>query len=251
MIPDYNLDKIKFSTDGSTFEKAVGIYESSGIKNFEDNGFGFTAKVRGSSGNFYKVYISAKHHDHGNCECYLGQNDILCKHLIAAAIYAIMRGKKLSDGDKRLVNRPICSGHIGTLNEEELAEVKGAITTAMRYIKPYNGPSRIWFAYQNSLSEGCNRLTAIISELPISEQTAKLTVNLLLRLDKKLCTGGVDDSDGTVGGFIEETVIVLQEYTNFDSTCARAFSALRDKETCFGWEESLVKITDNNVFQHS
>ncbi|MEK7653344.1 MAG: hypothetical protein AAB358_02610 [Patescibacteria group bacterium] len=80
-----------------------------------------------------------------------------------------------------------------------------------------------------------------MSELPISEQTAKLLVDLLLRLDKKLSAGGVDDSDGTVGGFIEEVVIVLQEYVKLDSTCAKAFGKFRGQSTCFGWEEPLVK----------
>jgi hypothetical protein len=63
---------------------------------------------------------------------------------------------------------------------------------------------------------------------------------MLLRLDKKLCTGGVDDSDGTVGGFIEEVVTMLGEYAKLDSSCAKAFVILRGRETCFGWEEPLL-----------
>jgi len=112
----------------------------------------------------------------------------------------------------------------------------------MRYIKAYHGPSRIWSSYQNSLSEGCNRLSAIVSELPVSEQTAKLLVNLLLRLDKKLCQGGVDDSDGTVGEFITETVTVLKKYSELDPACKRALKILKNRETCFGWEENLLNI---------
>ena len=76
----------------------------------------------------------------------------------------------------------------------------------------------------------------------MSKQISDLLVELLLRLDKKLCTGGVDDSDGTVGGFIEETVQVLKEYVKLDSACVKAFSELEGKETCFGWEESLLDI---------
>ena len=115
----------------------------------------------------------------------------------------------------------------------------------MRYIKSYDGPSRTWFAYQNSLSEGCNRLSKIVSELPVSEQTAKLLVDTLLRLDDRLCRGDVDDSEGTVGGFIEETVQALKKYAKLDPSCAKAFSALKDKETCFGWEESLLELIKN------
>ena len=112
--------------------------------------------------------------------------------MVAVAIYAVMNGKKLSQEDKELVGSPKCSGRLGELNNKELAETKKAITSAMRYIKPYNGPSRIWFAYQNSLDEGCARLSKLISGLPVSEQTAKLLVDMLLRLERKLY--GVDDS---------------------------------------------------------
>jgi len=112
----------------------------------------------------------------------------------------------------------------------------------MRYIKSYTGPSKIWFTYQDSLTEGCNRLAAIVSKLPANRQTAKLLINLLLRLDKKLQTGGVDDSDGTVGGFIEEVVSLLVEFAQKDPECKKEFKALRDRETCFGWEEPLLNL---------
>ncbi len=111
----------------------------------------------------------------------------------------------------------------------------------MRYIKPYESPSRIWFAYQGSLSEGCARLTKIVSDLPVSEQAAGLLVDMLLRLDDKLCRSGVDDSDGTVGGFIEEVVMMLKKYAELDPSCKKAFYKLENRETCFGWEEPLVR----------
>ena len=114
----------------------------------------------------------------------------------------------------------------------------------MKYIKPYTGPSRTWFAYQDSLMEGCNRLSALVSKLPVSRQTADLLVSLLLRLDKKLSLGGVDDSDGTVGGFIEEVVEVLKDFARLDSACIKSFEKLTGQQTCFGWEESLVAMLD-------
>ncbi len=243
MPPKYDLDKIKFATDGPTFEKAVSIYESGGVKSFRDNELSsFLAKVRGSGENFYEVFVSARHYDEGNCNCYLGQNDTLCKHMVAVAIYAVKSGKPLTDEDRHLVSQPTCGGKLGILNKSELSAVKKSITGAMKYIKPYNGPSRIWFSYQNSLSEGCNRLSKIVSELPVSKQTVKLLVDMLLRLDDKLCRGGVDDSDGTVGRFIEEIVQMLKEYAKLDPSCAKAFSELKGKETCFGWEKPLLDI---------
>lgn len=240
MTPSYDLDKIKFATDEPTFEKAVELYESGKVNKFEDNGYTYTATVLG--GQAYKVFVSNKKYDMGGCECYLGQNDTLCKHMVAVAIYAVMGGKKLTNEDKKLVSSPTCSGSKGTLSNKELADAKKEITGAMRHVKPYNGPSRIWFVYQNSLSEGCKRLSKIISGLPVSGQTAELLVGLLIRLDDKLCRGGIDDSDGTVGGFIEEAVSALKDYVRLDPSCAGAFAKLKDKETSFGWEEPLLKF---------
>lgn len=241
MIPRYDLDKIKFATDAPTFEKAVAIYESGGVKNYEDEGFGYLAKVRGSKGNFYKVFVSARHYDKGSCNCYLGQDETLCKHMVALAIYAVQRGEPLTDEDRRQVAQAVCSGQLGELNKEEMSVVKEEISTAMKYIKSYSGPSKIWFSYQDSLSEGCARLSKIISELPVNEKTAKLLVDTLLRLDKKI-SYGVDDSDGTVGGFIEEVVLTLMEYAKFDKSCVITFKILAGRETMFGWEEPLVKL---------
>lgn len=240
MTPNYDLDKIKFATDSPTFEKAVALYESGKVTQFKEGIRSYSAVVFGTKP--YRVSIETQHYDYGHCTCYLGQNDTLCKHMVALALYVVMAGKPLTDEDKKLVNTPICSGELKKLNKEELTPIKNSITVAIRYIKPYTGSSRTWFAYQNSLQEGCNRLSAIVSDLPVSEQTAQLLVDLLLRLDKKLISGGVDDSDGTVGGFIQETVEVLKQYAELEPECALTFRQLQNRETCFGWEESLLEL---------
>lgn len=242
MLPRLDLDKIKFATDAPTFERAVKLYEDGKVTKFKDSGFAYTAKVLGT--HPYDVIVSKRRYEEASCTCYLGQHDTLCKHMVAVSIYAVKNGKPLTKTDKELVEGPVSSGRLGILNKKEFAETKKSITAAMRYIKPYTGPSRIWFAYQDSLSEGCRRLSAIVSGLPISEQTAKLLINMLLRLDKKLSTGGADDSDGTVGGFIEEVVKVLMDYARLDASCIEAFKTLTDRETCFGWEEALVRLFD-------
>lgn len=243
MPPKYDLDKIKFATDTPTFEKAVDLYEKGKVTKFEEGSGGYSAVVIGTKP--YRVSVEARRYDYGHCECYLGQNDTLCKHMVAVAIRAVTGGKKLSEEDKRLVSQVACSGKLGELSGGELSAMKKSITGAMKYIKPYNGPSRIWFSYQSSLSEGCNRLSKIVSELPVSMGAAQLLIDTLLRLDNKLCIGGVDDSDGTVGGFIEETVLMLKEYAKLDPDCVKAFNELKDKETCFGWEEPLLEFIKN------
>src|SRR3990167_8492848 len=101
MRPKYDLDKIKFATDASTFEKAVDLYEKGKITRFKEELNGFFATVLGTKP--YKVYVDNRHYDQGDCECYLGQNDALCKHMVAVAIRAVAGGKTLTDENKLLV----------------------------------------------------------------------------------------------------------------------------------------------------
>lgn len=239
---NYDLKKIKFGTDAATFERAVGLYENGKVTKFKNEIGEFSAIVIGTEP--YEVSVSAKYFDQGGCSCYLGQQDILCKHMIAVAIRAVSGGKPLKEEERQPAGGPVCSGRLGILNAEELAEIKKNISDAVKYIKSYDGPSRIWFQYQNSLEEGRNRLSAIVSDLPVSEQTSELLVKLLLRLDKKLCESGVDDSNGTVGGFIENVVTVLQKYSELEKACLRTFNILKNQETCFGWEEPLLKLIE-------
>ena len=239
MPPKFTLDKIKFATDEPTYEKAVALYQEKKIKDFKEDMGMYSAVVQGTKP--YRVSVNGRHYDQGNCECYLGQNNILCKHMVALAIYAVKVGEQLLDEDKEQSKEIIFINNPGILGQKELTEVKKSITEALYYIKFYNGPSKTWFAYQSSLNEGWNRLAKIVSDLPVSEQTAKLIIGLLLRLDKKL-SAGVDDSDGTVGGFIEEVVIMLQDFAKLDPNCIKAFKDLEGIETNFGWEEPLLKL---------
>ncbi|MFH0739497.1 MAG: SWIM zinc finger family protein [bacterium] len=240
MPPKYDLDKIKFATDEPTFEKAVSLYEAGKVTKFREGIGAYSAVVLGTKP--YRVSVEARQYGLANCDCYLGENDTLCKHMVAVAIYAVKGGGKLSKEEKELVSSPKCNGKLGELSKEELAQARESISLAIKYIKPYNGLSRNWFTYQNSLDEGVARLSKLVSELPVSEQTAKVLIDLLLRLDKKLCVGGVDDSNGTVGGFVYEVVGILEEFVKLDQKCIKAFEKLCGKETCFGWEEPLLQL---------
>lgn len=240
-VTDYNLDKIKFGIDSRTWERAVDLYQKNKVKNFKDNGFTLTARVYGTQP--YRVVVSKKRYTDGDCTCYLGQNDTLCKHMIAVAIYGIKKGKLLTKQEAVQNNELKFSGKIGELSKEKLSLVKAEISGAIQYIKAYDGPSKTWFAYQDNLTEGCNRLSSILSKLPADKQTADLVVKTLLRLDKKLTNGGVDDSNGTVGGCIEEGVNLLKEFIKKEPTCKKSLTELENIETCFGWEEELIALT--------
>ena len=247
MTPTYDLNKIKFATDEATFKRAVDLYESGKVTEVKEALGDFTAVVLGTKP--YRVSVSGRNYKHGHCTCYLGEKGTLCKHMVALALYAVMDGQPLSDEDKQQRQQVKCSGWRRALSKEELAAVKKSISEAMRYIKPYTGPSRTWFANQDSLREGCNRLSAIVSDLPVARQTAEVLVKLLLRLDKKLCVGGVDDSNGIVGGLVGELVALLEEFARIDPECIEAFESLVGRETCFDWEKPLVRIFDGRDIQ--
>ena len=243
MLPKFDFNKIKFATDSPTFEKAVALYENGKVKNFQEGIGSYSAIIEG--GKNYNVSIEARRFGLGYCDCYMGQNDYLCKHMVALSIYAVLGGKLIALEDKKLNSEPQCCGKLGELSKAELAELKKSISGAVKYIKSYHGPSRTWFTYQASLSEGCNRLSAIVSGLPVSAQTAELIIKMLLRLDKKICAG-VDDSDGAVGGFIQGCVEVLKEFSQHDKKCINVFGLLCKQSTCFGWEDPLARMYDEN-----
>jgi len=84
--------------------------------------------------------------------------------------------------------------------------------------------------------------------LPVNKQTAEILVKLLLRLDRKLCVGGVDDSNGIVGGFMNDVVQVLKEFAQIDPDCIKTFKCLVNRETCFDWKEPLIRILDEGDY---
>lgn len=240
----FTIDDIRFGTDDATYERAVGLYESAKVTNVLDDGIGYEATVIGT--HPYHVYVHAKHYDRGTCDCYMGKQDVYCKHMVALAIYAVAQGRPLTPEETANADDMSCSDTLGVLTPAELKAVKAEISMAMRYIKPYNGPSRTWFAYQDSLSQGVRRLSAIVSKLPVSKQTATLLIALLLRLDKKLCDG-VDDSDGTVGGFMQETANILEQFARLDPSCIRAFEKIVSQDRCFDWDTRLMRILDEGL----
>ena len=239
-MPKYSLEEIKLGIDRGTWERAVKLYEKGAVQSFHKTGRFYQAKVQGT--HLYEAIVDSQEFERGSCDCYLGQRDILCKHMIAVAIYALKGGQPLQPTEKEFVEGLTLSHKINELNHEEMTAVRLEIRQAMRDIQAYTGPSRIWFAYQNRLIRGCRRLSLIFSHLPINLKVVKLMVNVLLRLDRKLSQGGVDDSDGTVGGFISDVVQALAERAKKQPEIVPAFKPLLDRPTSFGWEEELVKI---------
>jgi len=241
MKPSFDIEDIKAMTDPATYEKAVNLYNKQKVIQFKKDLRGCSAKV--ISTEVYNVYVDLHQCNKGDCNCYLGKQDIFCKHMVAVAIYAVMNGKALSTKEQNIVKGPICSNKTYDMVKEDFDKIKKDISSAMKHIKVYSGGSKKWFAYQDSLSKGCYLLSNIISQLPVNKKSSEILINLLLKLDKKLSTG-VDDSDGTVGSFMYEVVGILEQYAQINSECINAFKKLCDKKIAFDWKYPLIEILD-------
>ena len=213
--PEYTIKDLQLSLDDNEFAKGLALYNKKAVKNVKADGIGFSAVVQGT--NPYRVYVHATDYERGSCNCYLGEKDILCKHMIAVAITAVYTYRP---EDTELINHPldhaVCSSEVRELSKDELKRVKSDITKALRYIKGYDGPSSIWFRYQRSLEKGSRMILMILAALPISTKTVDIVVDCMKRLDKKLLNDGVDDSDGIVGGLCYKLMDYLHLVENID-----------------------------------
>ena len=88
--------------DEKTWERAAGLYEAGKVSEVEESYIGFTARVSGTQP--YDVAVSETHYDHGHCNCFVGRQDIPCKHMVALAIWAVLRGAPLPGDDKKQKN---------------------------------------------------------------------------------------------------------------------------------------------------
>jgi len=238
----YDLEKLKVSIDEPTFARAAKLYTDGRVRDILESPREYSATVDGSDS--YRVSISVKDVYYSSCDCYLGQNDTLCKHRVALALAVLARETVDNALDLSQDNTVRSSGVVGSLTKEEKAAYKKRIGTIItRYIRSYDGPSRTWFAYQDTLSEGCNRLATIVREMPICPQAAELLVDMLMRLDNKLSSGGVDDSNGIVGNFIFACVDVLLEQAKEDSSYVTVFAKKVPRgDICFDWNEPLLRF---------
>lgn len=245
MFPKYDIDKIKYSVDDITFEKAVDLYNNKKVKNFQFYSNGFAAIVEGTQK--YHVHVSLTNINRGVCDCYLGQNGILCKHIIALGIYAVLGGTKMKKEDMEPIGELKLRGIIGELNEEELEWFKKKTSEALKYLKPYLGPSKTWDANQASLAKGCNMLTDIFNKITISLQTTELIIKTLLKVDKKLSNAGIDDSNGIVGGFLENAGYFLNDFAKINPECVKKFKLLYKQKTSFDWDKPLLETLENTI----
>ncbi|KKP41277.1 MAG: hypothetical protein UR30_C0001G0124 [Candidatus Peregrinibacteria bacterium GW2011_GWC2_33_13] len=221
--PTFTIQDIKYSVNSSMFERAQKLYESGKVQKISETPHGYEATVQGSSP--YHVSLSRKHIDHGYCDCYMGQNDELCKHMLALGLAVLHLSGKTKETKEESPDNPDA--------------VKQLVAAGMRKIKPYNGPSKIWFSYQRELDVGSGMIEAAIKNLSANKENAKYLWSLVLKLSKKLANGGVDDSDGTVGGCIISLVVQCGKYAKEKPELKALVMKFAEDDTGFGFEDEL------------
>jgi len=237
--PDFSLDDIKFFIDEPTFKRAVVLYKAGKVLHVKEGIRSYSGVVEGTKQ--YRVSVEARNFRYSHCECYLGERDILCKHSIALALYVVKDSAPLTQEDLKFYSLPVCSADTRGFAEGEKQQLQSSITKAKKYISPYSGPSSAWFHYQDRLSQGCARLSKALSLMPINTESTDMIIKLLISLDKKLCSDGVDDSNGVVGGFMEDAVAMLLDFTSCESNLALRFKKLEKISTCFDWDKPLIE----------
>ncbi len=239
----FTLKDLAMENDESTYQKAFLLYKANSIKGYKEDDYSISAKVQGTK--TYETHIKKTDYEKGNCTCYMGQNNYICKHMLALAIYHILKHDPNQKIEETIINTEEAINvvhQIRELSEEDKLLWKDSIKKAFTYIKGYTGTSKTWFAYQNKLDAGARTIRHAASILPLCHQSAILLISLALRLDKKLSTGGIDDSNGTIGISIEYIVETLINFTWEDKTISKEFKKLNDQNTCFDWEEPLLRI---------
>ena len=135
----------------------------------------------------------------------------------------------------------------GSLQEESLKnlkEVKLFVAKGLKKIKSYNGPSRIWFAYQRDLDVGTGIILEAVQNLSATQENAKYLWNLVLKLSNKLARGGIDDSDGIVGNCIMSLASQCAQYVQKEPKLKALIKSFSKDETGFDFEEYLIEMLE-------
>ena len=219
--PKFNLNDVKYADGAALFSRAEALFRGGKVQGVREDIYGYSAVVHG--GEKYEVSISRRHVDKGSCGCYMGQNDMLCKHMLALALAVL-------DMTGGLTPKP---------PPRDLKEAKKEVSAGMRKLRPYTGPSNTWFSYQRGLATGAGIIIDAVRALSATEESADYLWDTVLRISNKLATSGIDDSDGIVGNCVDELVQQLGDYAKKAPELKPAMLAYCADDTGFGFEDDL------------
>ena len=89
LVPQFTVADIQIGVGEHEFNKAFALYKNGDVNEIKKDFFGFRAVVSGTYE--YEVNVDLSSYDRGSCNCYLGQKDQLCKHMLALAIALVYK----------------------------------------------------------------------------------------------------------------------------------------------------------------
>ena len=230
--PKFTFEEVRFADTAASFDRALTLFESGKVGPISSDRYGYSAVIRGT--HPYQVSLSAKRVDTCSCDCYLGQHDRLCKHVLALALAVLHASGKISH-PRSTLSAP-----------KSPEDAKQAIREGMKKLRRYTGPSRVWFSYQRDLAAGSGMIAESVTALPPTQQNARFLWRLIERLDRKLATT-VDDSDGVVGECMATIIRHLGDYAAQAPELAPTIRAFCNRKTDFGFENDLQSILKQNL----
>lgn len=231
--------EIRELTDSRSWKRGEDYYEQGNVVSlFEDKGR-ITAKVRGA--NLYSTELSIENGQlNGVCTCPMGDAGVFCKHCVAAGLAYLegppdtadedtsrKRGKKCSpavtsDDIRRFLSQQKTDALVEIIMDQAVKDEnlldrlmlktarfgqKGLDVAAFRHAISRATSTRGFVDYESAhdFATGIENVVDSIEEL-LTEGYAKEVIELaeyaLKRVEKAL--GEMDDSDGYMGGIIEQ-----------------------------------------------
>jgi len=227
-IPKYTKEDIMYAEEEAMVSRAQELFEKGKVENITGDSRGYNATIKSTKA--YRVSVSANNYDLGFCDCYMGQKDQLCKHLLALCL-AVLDMTGINDKE--------------TARLESLADVKKEVTRGMRKFSAWTGGSHLWFAYQRKLSIGSGIVINAIDVLEPNEENAKYLWSVVMKISKKYATGGIDDSDGTIGNCVHEIINVLGAFAKEKPELHDQIIKYTKDDTGFCFEENLKDLLEN------
>ncbi len=185
MIPSFTYHDVRFADSSAVFARAVQLFKSKKVAEFQELPNGYRAIVLGTKP--YRVEMSAKRIDYADCTCCMGQNDQLCKHMLALALQALYIYEQIDD-----TGAPIGASQFDPV------DAPAHVAAGMRYLRSYGGGSKEWFAYQQKLAIGTSMITEAIQSIPASTKKTRCLVRHFAALRKiqdldlrRSCVGGL------------------------------------------------------------
>ena len=222
--PQFTIDDVRYADAPVTYTRAQELYRAGKVENITETAHEYRAIVQGT--HPYHVTVSRRNVDEGDCSCYLGRNDRLCKHILALAIAVLNATEKINAAEPQ------------PQQPAGLEEIKSMVNAGMRKFRPYNGPSRIWFSYQRALATGAGMISDAVSRLPPAKDNARYLWKLIERIDNKLANG-IDDSDGVVGACVMTIIEQLEAYAKKQPELVQIIRQFCNKDTNFDFSQEL------------